>query len=271
VRPSSSRADMPLPSQGLYSSTASASLAQPHPDPHLLHSMPFEGGVYYGQIHSDGGWGAPMTTSGSASMLAAVQPAVEELEGTPLPTIVDAPPSDPDGVDGGASSSTLSFSKLSLQSPLGMDADSGGGDGVVRGRIIIYCTAEKLDREALKERLVGADSSPPGALHQLAGLRMTSGNSEGAGATVGDGQPLTWQGDVLHVSFPPSPDTSGPRDVFFFEYGMTVMWGLSQKEETAVLKNVVEKCGVGPFDPSDHGEITPWTRIHNLQPLISNR
>lgn len=60
-----------------------------------------------------------------------------------------------------------------------------------------------------------------------------------------------WRGDVLHVCFPPSPVTGASRDIFFFEYGMTVMWGLTQKEETTVLKNVVEKCGVGPFDSSD--------------------
>ena len=68
---------------------------------------------------------------------------------------------------------------------------------------------------------------------------------------TGDGQPLTWRGDVLHVPFPPSPVTGATRDIFFFEYGMTVMWGLTPEEETTVLKNVVEKCGVGPFDSSD--------------------
>jgi uncharacterized Rmd1/YagE family protein len=141
-----------------------------------------------------------------------------------------------------------------------------------------YSVAEKLDRAALKERLVEADSSPPGAAHLLAGLRMTTGNAEGAGATVGDGQPLMWRGDVLHVSFPPSPVTGASRDIFFFEYGMTVMWGLTQKEETTVLKNVVEKCGVGPFDMSDiemvglglslHSRVSDW-RLHGPHRLSS--
>jgi len=32
---------------------------------------------------------------------------------------------------------------------------------------------------------------------------------------------------------------------------MTVMWGLTKKEETTVLKAVVERCGIGGFDSGE--------------------
>lgn len=230
------RADMPLPSAFL---SPQQPPQQEHYHPAVGWHVPIEGKIMYPRMSMEGSgsserWGIP-----EASPLAVVQPAAEEVEGTPLPTIVD--PEEGDHADRISSGDSQSSNPL-------LAAEE---DEVIRGRIVIFCTAEKLDRVGLKEQLLKADSSPLGPQHLLGGLRMQTGNPDGAPATVGDGQALTWSDDVLHVPFSPHPETGAFRDIFFFEYGMTVMWGLTKIEETTVLKNVVEKCGVGPFDSSD--------------------
>ena len=268
------RADMLLPSQGLGLSPIQRPAFRA-PQPHQTYDDYAHQVVAHHHGGGGGGWG---------SVLVAAQPAAAEVEGTPLPTIktiediVDGKSSSDHAGGGGEtqqptlSVSSPSFSSLpamSLMTPLGMpDASSSSSSAAapaapaamavevanqaVKGRVVTFYTAEGLDRAALKERLQEADGSAPGEeSHQLAGLRMTTGNADTAGATVGDGQPLMWRGDVLHVPFSPSPVTGAPRDVFFFEYGMTVMWGLTAKEENAVLKNVVKRCGVGALDAAD--------------------
>ena len=53
------------------------------------------------------------------------------------------------------------------------------------------------------------------------------------------------------------PANEAGGDLFFFDYGVVVFWGLSEQEETAILKTIEQFC-IDPLPPSD------W-EVENLQ------
>jgi uncharacterized Rmd1/YagE family protein len=90
-----------------------------------------------------------------------------------------------------------------------------------RGRITTYCVAEGIDRKQLELRLRERDSTSP--LHSFP--------------------------DVLYgryESIKPSGEvTCG--DVFYFDYGVVVLWNLAPEDERAVIKGLVTPALVDPY------------------------
>ncbi|KAK3252351.1 hypothetical protein CYMTET_38351 [Cymbomonas tetramitiformis] len=99
----------------------------------------------------------------------------------------------------------------------------------IRGRVKVFCTAEKYDKELLKSNI------------QEIGLDMLDGLKGSNWRTA------TWDDDLLHVCFHEgnsNPDGLG-GDAFFFEWGVTVFWGLDMAQEQKLLQGVVRAAGVG--------------------------
>ena len=90
-----------------------------------------------------------------------------------------------------------------------------------RGRITTYCVAEGLDRKELELRLRERDSTAP--LHSFP--------------------------DVLYgryESVKPTGEVSS-GDVFYFDYGVIVLWNLAPEDERTVIKNLVTPALVDPL------------------------
>ncbi|KAK9814251.1 hypothetical protein WJX72_002986 [[Myrmecia] bisecta] len=91
-----------------------------------------------------------------------------------------------------------------------------------RGRITIYCIAESVDRKLLEQKL--RERGPRFLLHSYP--------------------------DVLYGQYARhGQDTVG--DVFYFDYGCIAFWGLTQKQEQDILRNVVVPCEENPLPPSE--------------------
>ncbi|KAK9822191.1 hypothetical protein WJX81_000989 [Elliptochloris bilobata] len=112
-----------------------------------------------------------------------------------------------------------------------------------RGRITIYCLAESLDRKLLQRKLEERGSRF--LLHKYP--------------------------DVLYgqYSTPGAEHSSG--DIFYFDYGCITFWGLSQKQEQDVLRNLVVPCMLDPL-PGREVEVDEF-QVHytaNEKPHIQN-
>eukprot|EP00884_Botryococcus_braunii_P016721 jgi/Botrbrau1/3732/Bobra.0363s0017.2 len=92
----------------------------------------------------------------------------------------------------------------------------------LRGRITIYCIAETLDRTLLQRKL-----------------------EERGGKFLLERYP-----DVVYGQYH-AAGAEAKGDIFYFDYGCVAMWGLTQKEEQDVLRNVVVPCQENPLPPRD--------------------
>lgn len=94
-----------------------------------------------------------------------------------------------------------------------------------RGRITTYCIAESIDRKELELRLRERDSTAP--LHSFP--------------------------DVLYgryESIKPSGEVSC-GDVFYFDYGVIVLWNLAPEDEWAVIRQLVRPALVDPLPANE--------------------
>lgn len=106
------------------------------------------------------------------------------------------------------------------------------GSGV-RGRITTYCVAESIDRKALELHLRERDSTSP--LHSFPDViygRYEAVGANGSDATLGD--------------------------VFYFDYGVIVIWNLSPEDERAVVRGLVAPALVDPL-PVDEVEVDEFS------------
>eukprot|EP00877_Chromochloris_zofingiensis_P008596 jgi/Chrzof1/3990/Cz13g16090.t1 len=94
-----------------------------------------------------------------------------------------------------------------------------------RGRITVYCIAERLERKALDALLKAR--YPSCCKHHYP--------------------------DVIHLELP-SSNTTWPGDVFFFDYGVVCCWGLSQLQEQEIVQSIARKCEDEPL-PAPEVEI----------------
>jgi uncharacterized Rmd1/YagE family protein len=114
--------------------------------------------------------------------------------------------------------------------PVNREREEAAFDGLAdgagaRGRITTYCVAEALDRRALELRLRERD--PAAQLNAFP--------------------------DCIHARH----DATAPGgarilgDVFYFEYGVVVAWGLPAEEERAVVRALAGPAAVDPLPPGD--------------------
>jgi uncharacterized Rmd1/YagE family protein len=82
-------------------------------------------------------------------------------------------------------------------------------------RVTAYCTAERINLKSLSKHLQDSDSIGKSALYF---------------------------GECLYssVKFPVTPEIDANKyfDVFYFDYGVAVCWGLQENHEAAILKNL---------------------------------
>ncbi|KAK9839104.1 hypothetical protein WJX74_009646 [Apatococcus lobatus] len=111
-----------------------------------------------------------------------------------------------------------------------------------RGRITIYCIAESLNRTALEKRL--RDQGPKCLVQAYP--------------------------DVLYGQFQ-QPGSEAMGDIFYFDYGCVVFWGLDQKQEQQVLRNVVVPNEENPLPPSEvEIDEFKFNYVANERPHIQN-
>jgi len=94
--------------------------------------------------------------------------------------------------------------------------------GAAQGRITIYSTAETLDRELLATKLL----------------------------TRGPNYLLQEHPDVLYGRYT-EPGGVPLGDIFYFDYGCVVFWGLTQEQEQDILRTMVVPCEVNPLPVSE--------------------
>ena len=93
-------------------------------------------------------------------------------------------------------------------------------DPGTRGRITVYCVAESLDRKMLDKKL--KERGPRFLLHSYA--------------------------EVLYGQYGSLGEESS-GDVFYFDYGCVAFWGLTEKQETDILHNIVRPCEENSLPP----------------------
>lgn len=172
--------------------------------------------------------GFPPTAAAKAAARNAVRPGPAR-QGPPVPTIAPGQPAaahrhkeklvelpqDLTGTSDDATTDVQPTNPTDVQAQMQSENQS-------RGRITIYCTAETLNRDMLSKKLRARGH--PFQLHAYP--------------------------DVLVGRY---CDLGGPPigDIFYFDYGCVAFWGLTQKQEQDVLRNLVVPCEENPLPVSE--------------------
>lgn len=121
-----------------------------------------------------------------------------------------------------------------------MPADGAAGR---RGRITLYCVGESIDRKALELRL-----------------------RERGGSYL-----LQQYPDVLYGQVETAQDGGVDTAVFYFDYGVIAFWGLIEKQERDVIRNIVTPCLIDPL-PQREIEVDEFTFHYTVseKPHIQN-
>lgn len=177
-----------------------------------------------------GGSGAAVGVAGGGGAASAAAAAAEaKAAGSGVVPAVSGPASAvlPPGVSSGASGVGVAGSAAALASrplpspPSALDDLSALSN--LRGRIGIYCIAESLDRLELERAL------------------KARGN-----CSFLEGFP-----DALHGRWSSAPGERPRGDVFYFDYGVVVFWGLTQRAEAAALASIAAYA----IDPLETREV----------------
>jgi len=218
----------------------------------------------------DGAGGASSALAGAAAIVKSQQTAAAKAaarsavragparQGPPVPTIAPGQPAPghrskekvvelPSELDEGAPDDVA----LDVRSPDATDVQGEASlQGQSRGRITIYCTAETLNRDLLSRKLRAR--GPNFLLHGYPDV-LYGRYSELGGMPLGD--------------------------IFYFDYGCVAFWGLTQKQEQDILRNLVVPCEENPLPVSEleidefqfHYTASERPHIQNDTITISNR
>lgn len=142
----------------------------------------------------------------------------------------------------------------------------------LRGRITVYCLGEMLDRKMLEGKLKGRGGSwllaqYPDVIHGIAEVSPALPTSN----TVTDNN------NTSTVTRPPGHlgggytdgNTVGRGDVFYFDYGIVVFWGLTVLDEHTVLRSLVSGCVMDPL-PKEEVEEFAFNFSPTEKPHIQN-
>lgn len=111
----------------------------------------------------------------------------------------------------------------------------------MRGRITVYCIAESIDRKALELRL----------------------------KEIGGGAILHQYPDVMYGQLQEATHSHG--DIFYFDYGVLVIWGLTELEERDILRSIVAPFLIDPLSAMEI-EVDEFTFHYTLteKPHVQN-
>jgi len=159
--------------------------------------------------------------------------------------------------DGGGGADELFANRRTHRLPLPALEDLMPRNVDIRSRVSVFCTAEKFRNEHLLEKIRSADP-------------MTT-----LGSLVTNIDTLAWDDDVVHVRCHGTSASPEPihkfKDIFFFEWGVTVLWGFERDWEKKIVSNILPAVTMGRFNDGDV-EDDEYTVLYSAQetPKIAN-
>lgn len=137
----------------------------------------------------------------------------------------------------------LDGERLEIERPPSIFEDLPLASEGARGRIAVYCLAENFDRKALEKKL-----------------------KDRGGSWL-----LAAYPDVLHgvAEVSPVDMQSGSGDVFYFDYGVIVFWGLTAGAESTILRYFMPGVAIDPLPKREIDEFA-FNFSQTEKPHISN-
>ncbi|CAG9460467.1 unnamed protein product [Pedinophyceae sp. YPF-701] len=113
----------------------------------------------------------------------------------------------------------------------------------MRGRVMVYCTAEEFDMKELQKR------------HR----------------EIYNASTLTVYPELLHGGLSAERVGGAVADVFYFDYGVVVFWGLVHEEEMEILDRVVRPNSIDPLLSKDI-EVDEFEYVYSVteRPKVQN-